>query len=518
MGILATGITLLLIASTLLKRALIPRRIGTTPHCRRCNYNLSGLTADPSAHCPECGLPLSPANIVHGERPRRRLALVTALLLATAGLALTLLPLYAPFRAINWYAYKPTFWLLSDLESSDPGARDHAWTEITARDANHRLSDGARARFDALLIRLYTARSDKLPPAAPDYLLDRFRHLTPDAQTAIFHRLLPDLVAPRYTFPTDSAERMARLEASHDLSPEQIAELTETALAAQPGRNPPVALDYLVDYLARRELAGQLTPEQREQFFLACFNPTLEVRPTMPAGEDVPYRISFAGRGPRNHGWARVSLLTAQVDDRPPARLGGSMSGGYPGDASIGSALHIDRPGKHTVKVTIELAAFDGKYPANTDKGVPRWSRRLTQTARVEILPPGAVDVSWIDDPALADPIHRSLSPQNVRASSDPLNAFGMTVRINAPPANLAFEILARDAAGKEHPLGQITAYAGINNNVGINAHPFPPGPGVGHIDLIFRSSEKVMKSTPDLYQAWRGEIMLPDIPVTPER
>src|SRR5437763_1547906 len=130
MVILPTGITLLLVASALFKRALIPQRIGTTPHCRPCNYNLSGLTPDPSTH----------------------------------------------LGSINGHDYNPSVCPRPDLESSAPDVRSHAWDEFPARGTNQRLSGADPARFDALLVRLYAARSHKLPAAAADSLLDRFRH------------------------------------------------------------------------------------------------------------------------------------------------------------------------------------------------------------------------------------------------------------------------------------------------------------------------------------------------------
>jgi hypothetical protein len=515
MVILATGITLLLLASALFKRALIPHRIGTTPHCRRCNYNLSGLTPDPSTHCPECGLPLSSANIVHGERPRRRLPLAFAVLLGVAGLVLVTLPLYNPFRAVNWYAYKPTFWLLSDLESGDADVRSRAWTEIFAR----HLSDNGRARFDALLVRLYTARSDKLPPNAPDYLLTRFRHLTPEAQSAIFERLLPDLTAPPYTYPNDSAVRIARLESANDLSSAQHARLTKTALAAQAHGKKYVALDYLLNYLGRRELAGQLTPEQREAFFLATFKPVLDVRPTVLVGDDIPYYVHTTGRGPQDLGWSLLRPTRGQVDQLPPVPLhGGSYGNWTGGDGVMNHLPGTGAPGKHTVRITFEITAGAGKDRPGHSPDPPRWSHEFTLTRTLDVLPPGTDDLTWIDEPALAGPIRRALKPEeHAHVSGKAPYQFSMGLGIINSPANLAFDVIARDSSGKEYPLSNCTAFSDQVEGMGLYARSFPPGPNVGHVDLIFRSSERAMRNTSDLYEAWRGEIVLPNIAVTPE-
>ncbi len=68
-------VALLAVGILLLRMLSRPRRRGTTPHCARCEYNLTGLTSD---RCPECGTEMIPANIVYGEKIRRPWLAVTA--------------------------------------------------------------------------------------------------------------------------------------------------------------------------------------------------------------------------------------------------------------------------------------------------------------------------------------------------------------------------------------------------------------------------------------------------------
>jgi hypothetical protein len=114
------------------------RRIGTSPHCRKCNYLLHGLE---SHRCPECGAVLAPAAIVHGERRRRRAASV-------AGWLILLLPwslyLTASLRHVNWYHYKPTYFVMRDLNSGQSQAPLTAWQELMRRDAKGSLSASTR--------------------------------------------------------------------------------------------------------------------------------------------------------------------------------------------------------------------------------------------------------------------------------------------------------------------------------------------------------------------------------------
>ena len=85
------------------------RWVGDEPHCRKCNYNLTGL---PSQQCLECGTDVSGKNVVIGRRHRRWRALVPAPLLLLVSITGLGLGAYGQAKGINWYAYLPTFVLL----------------------------------------------------------------------------------------------------------------------------------------------------------------------------------------------------------------------------------------------------------------------------------------------------------------------------------------------------------------------------------------------------------------------
>jgi hypothetical protein len=114
-------IALLLAASAglfLLISGIRARRTGTTPHCRRCTYILTGLAA---ARCPECGADVSdPTAIVVGTRVirRGRLGVAVALLgLVVCGVVTLAI---GHFQKIDWYTLRPTAWVLDDLLSEKP--------------------------------------------------------------------------------------------------------------------------------------------------------------------------------------------------------------------------------------------------------------------------------------------------------------------------------------------------------------------------------------------------------------
>jgi len=115
-GAVAVGLTVLLgVGAGLLLLGLRGRRVGEAPHCRRCGYNLTGLSA---ARCSECGTALGPRTVATGRRERRAVAL--AIGASLTALALTGLGLlgYGHSRQIDWYRHY-TVRSLTDLARND---------------------------------------------------------------------------------------------------------------------------------------------------------------------------------------------------------------------------------------------------------------------------------------------------------------------------------------------------------------------------------------------------------------
>lgn len=154
-ALLLTAIMFVIPAVVLLRRGFFPRRVGTTPHCARCEYNLTGLTSE---RCPECGANLIAGNIVHGEQRQTRGRAI--------GGILCLLPVLACLMAIvpqiNWYQYRPAGWLLSDLAAASPSTNNRAWTELMRRDKAGGLSDARRSELVDLCL-----KEQAVPTAGP---------------------------------------------------------------------------------------------------------------------------------------------------------------------------------------------------------------------------------------------------------------------------------------------------------------------------------------------------------------
>ena len=197
------------IGIALLVRGIRGRRRGDTPHCGKCEYNLTGLD---SGRCPECGADLNPLRIVRGERHRRPASIVVGGLL----LALALLPAVPAVRQIKWYQYAPTAWVMRDMRSGNAGK---AWRELERRDKAGRIG----AAHQRLLIHLCldeqnadltpSPRTEMIEYLARCYLAEALS----DAQEARFHkqmvvcrlRVRPHVVSPdRVPFQVDHGGRI----------------------------------------------------------------------------------------------------------------------------------------------------------------------------------------------------------------------------------------------------------------------------------------------------------------------
>jgi hypothetical protein len=130
-----------LVLATFLIRAGRKRWIGSDPHCRACNYILHGLQSN---RCPECGATLSPTAIQHGQ-PRRRWGPFLSGWLILIFLAIfTISGGISALRDIEWYHYKPTHFVMEDLNSGQPTIALRAWTELMRRDSAGSLAASTR--------------------------------------------------------------------------------------------------------------------------------------------------------------------------------------------------------------------------------------------------------------------------------------------------------------------------------------------------------------------------------------
>lgn len=191
-GWLLIAAAALLIGLVLLRYGIWPRRRGDTPHCRKCDYNVTGLD---SGRCPECGTELTEAAVVYGERRRRPVLIVLGVVffLVATGLVAQ------GGRQVNWYRWWPTASVLGDLQSARPTVAAKAWRELQRREIDERLSTSQLTQLiDICLADQASTKMLGLTRAEVDYLGSRYLSdkLTPaQAKTFVDHLAVLSLKA-----------------------------------------------------------------------------------------------------------------------------------------------------------------------------------------------------------------------------------------------------------------------------------------------------------------------------------
>ena len=125
------------IGAFLIFRARWGRRVGDTPFCRKCGYVLTGNV---TGTCSECGTLFSENTVVRGVRPYRPVSLWSGILLLMTALSLAGMTASTTLWKIDWYQYRPTDWVIADLDSRMLGTPDRAWVELKRRIVLKRLS------------------------------------------------------------------------------------------------------------------------------------------------------------------------------------------------------------------------------------------------------------------------------------------------------------------------------------------------------------------------------------------
>jgi hypothetical protein len=413
------------------------RRVGATPHCGRCEYD---LTANVSAVCPECGLDLTVANVRRGARAPHRGQLALGVALVAVGLFLG-----GAFGArfvgtYDWYRLRPTGWLIGDAGARDPATGGRAWAELVRRRGAGGLSEEDEARLTRFAL---------------------------DEQA--------------------------------------------NARQANPAKSKSPILQELLDYLGMRAVAGKLDEGQTRQFFESTITPRVRVRRVVRAGDKYPVEMSATGAGPNAGEWwvgyANESITVGGTSEREGD--GGGSSSGFGGSGSTTFTFKGRAAGEYPVVVRRTLRAYHGPHgEVRNSRLVHEWTVTAADTLHVvKPEPPGTFEV--VDAPELAAQVRAAISVTQfgVRRTADGRNTVDLSIRLNAPPENVAFEVSAR-ADGREYPLGSVYVVKGGQTSWAVGADKLRDVTA-DKVDFVFRASERVARGTVDLFGMWNGEVVI---------
>ena len=422
----------LLLGLVLVKLAYFPRRRGNTPHCRKCNYTLTGLSSD---RCPECGQVLNEDTIVHGERTRHQILGGVASSLLLLAVAITAVILASD--RIDWYQYKPTSWVIDDAASATPAEATRAWTEL-----QRRMTGGS-------------------------------------------------------------------------LTEEQHAKLTEVALAEQ--ANPtggPIGRS-LLDYLGARAADGKLSELQKERFVDQAVKFTLTVRPRIAKGDPVYYRIAHAGRGPSQGWWSSSTVKEIRINGKAVNQGGfGSSGSSLGGPGATATSVEFSEPGQHSLEADIEHSVRQGPM-GDPNKGTHFLTRKVTRATTFQILAdPPADFVKMVPSDAARAELMTNIKSKNAILQPD---SDYMHVNLDVRPltVNIAFDVFGR-IGDQEFPLGTMSLPK--NTPMGFSMGGSEIVKKFGRpksLTVILRSSEKVARRSVEIYDAWEGELVFEDVPVS---
>ncbi len=145
--LLVLGISLLSVGLFLLVIWHRSRRVGNTPHCRKCDYNLTGLELHISTapRCPECGSALRGRRIVRGDRIPRGAAFAGVATVLLLGFALVGRGLWPSLSSLYW-DWRPADLLIFDLDSGDSKIVEQAVLQLAHRIQSHGLCLWQRER------------------------------------------------------------------------------------------------------------------------------------------------------------------------------------------------------------------------------------------------------------------------------------------------------------------------------------------------------------------------------------
>lgn len=461
MSIVMPGIVLVLLCMliggvVLLARGIRGRRMNDHPHCRKCGFDLVGLyRADDAGagivQCPECGTALATAKAIRiGRRQRRRGSVIAGLFLLLVPIGLGGAWLAGVASKINWVSHFPDWLLVWNLQY---GSVTKQTEEL--QEAMTRIEQG---EFDGSLI------------------------------SKVIDRVL---------------EVQGNQQILWDPSWGQLFEIAHAN--------------------------GLVTEDQTARYIRQSMNFALDIR--SPVAEDEQFVFSVKAINIRSGGFSSlapfyvklfgnsVKFQTIQGDSRVDA--GHHFIGDSPWRFSVGfprsSSRHRWSP--HISAGEYEVSADFAAHATLDWEGndtIGEWQESLT--TRLRVVPRGTSTLTHDDKGIAAESLRQHISIGSIAV----LNATpdGAEIRPNIyidgeVPITLFFEIILRDreSPSLEWSVGHVFCTENGRNSSSHWVRPYQ-GFHAKNVDVILRSAPEVAREETDIYELWKGEIIIENVPV----
>ena len=268
---------------------------------------------------------------------------------------------------------------------------------------------------------------------------------------------------------------------------------------------------------------GAGTAQQHQQFAESVYAITLEARPEVRLGDELPISIKrseYRGHGDATHFYYVAQEPTVTIGDAS-RRLGVSGSGFARGGASTaaGASIHLGRPPFAEIAIGEHKAVISQPYELHVgSSGGPLLSTfEVQREATFEVIPPDVSDVELVVDPQAAAPIEQGLTLRNniikINNHGGGVRIFQGTIEATGVNAPFAFDVFAR-ADGKECVIASIT-HDGQQTNQGWSiGNRVPEGFDAERVDLVFRPSVDVARKSVHVTRIIDHEFVIEDVPI----
>lgn len=427
---LPVAATLAIMALAMLFVGLRGRVIDDHPVCRRCRFDLIGLSPE---QCPECGADLGrPRAVRTGNRVRlKRLSWLGVVVLAGAGI-LTGATMWGSARKFNWNTIKPTWLLMTETRFGSSSRAEEAAAELGSRLA-----------------------ADKLPP-------------------------------------------------------DQIGVLVERGLRIQADRSIRWAAAW-GDLLEAAWTKNLLTDEQKRAFIRNAVLFQFNVRPKIEA--DQLCGVEMVVSADRVGG--RLAIDVAPTCER--LAIGEKVLTLGMSSSSVG----VSRGGVSSMRHAVKLPVGPGAYKVRSEwiirasiqnEAATQWP--VTLESPVEVVGADQATVRLVTDPSLRAAVAKCFSSRRITIDSSGHLSGDLTV--TNPPTDMAFQIIARAADGREWRVGDFVCRA---NPTGSTRHSTMfgadiPGMDAAVVRLLLRPDGDTARRTPYLVEIWGEEVELAPMPV----